>query len=489
MGATMGVNDINLQPLLNVQPHSGRWRLWLTPALASVDALMVLVVVFTASPSYHGVAYGHVGNPGLTMELAGFIAAIFVFTNLIQGRYRIANYLSSEGQMIDAFNVWNIAMIAFIAVAFMAKVIDEYSRGVVLLTYVLGVPGIALARRALTQGIVSASRSGRIATERVLIIGTEAKVLDFVSRYRPWNIGFVIVDAAFIREAPEGMDAAGREARLAADLGRAQARVRALQPDSVFIAMAWSQQDMIERCVQAFMTVPVAIHLVPEAIMERFRHPRIAKVGALSSLQLTRAPLTMVEVLVKRAFDVMVATIALVLLSPLMLLISLALRIESKGPVLFAQRRYGFNQQTFRIFKFRTMTTSEDGPTIVQATRDDPRVTRVGRILRRYNLDELPQLVNVLTGQMSLVGPRPHALAHDHEYEEKISLYARRHNVKPGITGWAQVHGLRGLTDSDDKMRSRVDHDLWYIDNWSLWLDVVILLRTVFSARSFRNAF
>jgi lipopolysaccharide/colanic/teichoic acid biosynthesis glycosyltransferase len=164
------------------------------------------------------------------------------------------------------------------------------------------------------------------------------------------------------------------------------------------------------------------------------------------------------------------------------------IRLDSPGPVLFRQRRYGFNQQAFRIFKFRTMTATDDGAVIVQARRDDPRVTRIGRILRRYNLDELPQLLNVLAGQMSLVGPRPHALAHDREFERKIALYARRHNVKPGITGWAQVHGLRGETDTDDKMAKRVAYDHWYIDNWSIWLDIAILLRTVLSRKAFMNA-
>jgi lipopolysaccharide/colanic/teichoic acid biosynthesis glycosyltransferase len=148
--------------------------------------------------------------------------------------------------------------------------------------------------------------------------------------------------------------------------------------------------------------------------------------------------------------------------------------------VLFLQRRYGFNQQAFRIFKFRTMTTTDDGDVIRQATAQRYRASPASAsLLRRYNLDELPQLLNVVAGQMSLVGPRPHALAHDHEFQRKIALYARRHNVKPGITGWAQVNGLRGETDTDEKMAKRIAYDHWYIDNWSFWLDLGILLRTV----------
>jgi lipopolysaccharide/colanic/teichoic acid biosynthesis glycosyltransferase len=165
------------------------------------------------------------------------------------------------------------------------------------------------------------------------------------------------------------------------------------------------------------------------------------------------------------------------------------IKLDSPGPVFFAQRRYGFNQQPFRIIKFRSMRTLDDGAVIRQVSADDPRVTRIGRWLRRWNVDEIPQLFNVLTGDMSLVGPRPHALSHDREYERRISLYARRHNVKPGITGWAQIHGHRGETDTDDKMRNRVEHDLFYIDNWSLWLDLKIIARTVLSPTAYRNAY
>jgi len=175
-------------------------------------------------------------------------------------------------------------------------------------------------------------------------------------------------------------------------------------------------------------------------------------------------------------------------LLPFLLGIAILIRLDSPGPALFLQRRYGFNQQPFRIIKFRTMTTADDGDLVVQATRQDRRVTRVGRWLRQWSIDQLPQLVNVIKGDMSLVGPRPHALSHNRQYEQKISLYARRHNVKPGITGWAQVNDLRVETNTDDKMRRRVEHDLYYTDNWSLWFDLRIMLLAVFSRRSHHNA-
>jgi Undecaprenyl-phosphate glucose phosphotransferase len=484
----MGMNHFETEALVSAGSGRVRWRYWLVPALAAVDMLMVWLTVQGSSALYHAAAYGHLGNIRLTSELSAFLAIIFLFTNVLQGRYRIANYLTPQGQALDAFKMWSIALIAFLAFAFMAKVIDNYSRAVVLISYLAGIPVIALARRWLAQSVASASRAGRIATERVLIVGRENDVLGFVSRHRPWNVGFVIVDAAFL-DVPPAAHPDEAVAMLKLRLEDAKMRVRRLRPDSVYIAAPWSEKALIEHCAQAFMSVPAAIHLAPEEIMDRFQKPRITRIGGLSSLQLTRAALSPFEVLVKRGFDLIVAALALVLLAPAFALVALALRIEGAGPVFFTQRRYGFNQNMFRIYKFRTMTASEDGHVVTQARRNDPRVTRVGRFLRRYNLDELPQLINVLSGDMSLVGPRPHAVVHDDEFEEKIALYARRHNVKPGITGWAQVNGLRGPTETDDKMRRRVDHDLWYIDNWSLGLDVLILLRTLFSASAYRNAF
>jgi len=181
--------------------------------------------------------------------------------------------------------------------------------------------------------------------------------------------------------------------------------------------------------------------------------------------------------------------LALLAFTPLLVVVAALIRLDSPGPVFFLQRRFGFNQQPFRIFKFRTMRTLDDGAVVPQAQRDDPRLTRIGRWLRRWNIDEIPQLFNVLIGDMSLVGPRPHALSHDREYEQRIALYARRHNVKPGITGWAQINGFRGAIDTEDKMRQRVEHDLFYIDNWSLWLDLKIIVRTVLSPTAYTNAY
>jgi exopolysaccharide biosynthesis polyprenyl glycosylphosphotransferase len=207
------------------------------------------------------------------------------------------------------------------------------------------------------------------------------------------------------------------------------------------------------------------------------------------AIELQRAPLTEAQRLVKRITDVVVASLALAFFLPVVAIAAVAIKLDSPGPVIFRQIRKGFNGKQFNILKFRTMTVQENGPNVVQATRDDSRVTTIGRLLRSSSIDELPQLWNVLKGDMSLIGPRPHALAHDSYFETLLSDYAFRHHVKPGITGWAQCNGVRGAMPTIEHTAERVKLDLWYINNWSLWLDLLILIKTIFEVLRRRNAY
>lgn len=209
--------------------------------------------------------------------------------------------------------------------------------------------------------------------------------------------------------------------------------------------------------------------------------------GPLTTNVVNLVPLSERNGLPKALLDYSLAGIGLLLLAPLFALVALAIKIDSPGPVFFRQRRYGRNNRIFRIFKFRTMAVTEDGQHVKQAEKNDPRVTRVGRFLRRTSIDELPQLINVLTGDMSLVGPRPHAIAHDQHFESQLDQFSRRRRVRPGMTGWAQVHGFRGETRTAEAIRGRMQHDLYYIDHWSIWLDIEIMTRTIFVV--FRSAY
>jgi putative colanic acid biosynthesis UDP-glucose lipid carrier transferase len=219
-----------------------------------------------------------------------------------------------------------------------------------------------------------------------------------------------------------------------------------------------------------------------------FRRPT-RDLGSAVCIELQRGPLSVAERASKRFLDLIGAGLALVALLPLLAVVSLAIKFDSTGPVFFRQKRCGFNGRSFAIYKFRTMFVLEDGPSIIQAESVDSRVTRIGKWLRRTSIDELPQLLNVLDGSMSLVGPRPHAVAHDNQFDKVVRKYALRRRVKPGLTGWAQINGCRGPTPTAESIERRVEYDLWYIDNWSLRLDLTILLQTPIEVLRGRNAY
>jgi putative colanic acid biosynthesis UDP-glucose lipid carrier transferase len=255
------------------------------------------------------------------------------------------------------------------------------------------------------------------------------------------------------------------------------------------LAMDWARWSDTKQLLGELRALPLPVRLIPDrAAYEILSCPQETLYG-VTTFELQRAPLTPGERVAKRAFDIAAATTGLLILAPLLLAVALAIQIESRGPVLFRQARGGFNGRTFNILKFRTMHVMENDAVVIQATPSDIRVTRIGRWLRRSSADELPQLINVLRGDMSLVGPRPHALAHDIEYTELISNYPYRHHVKPGMTGWAQVHGFRGETPIVSLMKQRIELDLWYVTKWSFWLDLRILLWTVVEICRSRNAF
>jgi len=235
--------------------------------------------------------------------------------------------------------------------------------------------------------------------------------------------------------------------------------------------------------------IPLPVRLLPDCAVSTVLRHQTSMPQRLYMVEVQPAPLSVFDRLAKRLLDVAVATISLALMSPVLILVAIAIKLESKGPVIFRQRRHGFNGKPFVIYKLRSMRVQEDGGTVVQATKEDPRVTRVGRLIRHTSVDELPQLLNVLQGHMSIVGPRPHALAHDYEYGAMIANYAFRHHVKPGITGWAQANGYRGGTPQLELMKQRIALDLWYIDNWSLLLDIHIIFRTAIELMRPRNAY
>ena len=250
--------------------------------------------------------------------------------------------------------------------------------------------------------------------------------------------------------------------------------------DLIYVTLPMASQPRIVNLLNQLRDTTASIYFVPDIFMFDLIQARVDTVNGLPVVAVCETPFFGVNGVVKVLSDYLIASAALIVLSPLMLLVALAVKLSSPGPVLFRQRRYGVDGKEIVVYKFRTMTAVDDGAIVAQATRDDARITRVGRVLRRSSLDELPQFINVLQGRMSVVGPRPHAVAHNEIFRKLIPGYMVRHKVKPGVTGWAQVNGLRGETDTVDKMKQRIEYDLAYLRHWSLRLDLVIILKTAF---------
>jgi putative colanic acid biosynthesis UDP-glucose lipid carrier transferase len=266
--------------------------------------------------------------------------------------------------------------------------------------------------------------------------------------------------------------------------------VRANRVDHIYIALPMASQPRILKLLDQLRDTTASIYFLPDIFLFDLIQARVDTVGGLPVVAVCETPFHGTTGVIKRLSDLLMALAAIVLASPVMLAVALAIKLTMPGPVLFKQRRYGLDGEEIIVWKFRSMKVAQDGDVVPQATRDDERVTPLGRFLRRTSLDELPQFFNVLQGRMSVVGPRPHAVAHNEAYRKLIKGYMIRHKVKPGITGWAQVNGARGETDTIDKMRRRIDFDLEYLRNWSLRLDLLIVWKTFWLAlRGDRNAY
>ncbi|MBJ7308720.1 undecaprenyl-phosphate glucose phosphotransferase [Rugamonas sp. CCM 8940] len=255
--------------------------------------------------------------------------------------------------------------------------------------------------------------------------------------------------------------------------------VRTHQIKMIFISQPISAQPRIRKLLDELQDTTASVYFLPDIYVFDLMQARFDNVGGMPVIAICESPFTGFNSMVKRGSDIVLGLLIQVMLLPIMLLIAIAVKLSSPGPVIFRQRRYGLYGEEIIVYKFRSMTVAEDGSKVVQATKNDQRLTRIGGFLRRSSLDELPQFINVLQGRMSIVGPRPHAVAHNEQYRKLIKGYMLRHKVKPGITGWAQVNGLRGETETLDKMEARISFDLDYLRSWSLWLDLWIILRTV----------
>lgn len=384
--------------------------------------------------------------------------------------------------LIGFGKVWGILGLSFLillGILYVLKISDLFSRGWMLSWFVMSAGALVLARWWTTRYLRNQIQSGKL-KHSVAVFGTPEFIEGLCTEYmKSSTLGGI--SGIYVTDA--NADPSDAEFRL-------QELRQAIQQDlydTVIIALPLREKTLIRSAVRSLSSFSTELLLCSDLEKSPCPVSGLRTFGNLRMDVINIVPGSESGRIAKRCLDYVLALAGLIALAPVLILIAIAIKIDSPGPVFFRQRRYGQNNRIFRIFKFRTMKVTEDGPVVVQATREDARVTRVGRFLRGSSLDEVPQLINVLLGDMSIVGPRPHALAHDEDFDTKLDLFSRRRRVRPGITGWAQVNGYRGETRTLESIEGRVQHDLYYIDNWSIWLDLEIIARTilVFSRKAY----
>jgi putative colanic acid biosynthesis UDP-glucose lipid carrier transferase len=382
---------------------------------------------------------------------------------------------------------WLVLLAILFAIGYATKTSTEFSRRVIL-TWAIVTPVplifVSLALNEFIRRFMHAPANARTA----VVAGYGDVSLALVERIRNNRELGIMVEGFFDDRSagrlglPEGKELLGGLTDLAA-------YVNTHNTDVIFIALPMRQVQRVVDLLEELRDTTVSIYFVPDIFVIDLIQSRTAEIHGVPIVAMCETPFYGSRGLVKRLMDVSISAFALIVLTPVLLLIALLIRLDSPGPVLFKQRRYGLDGQVIDVYKLRTMKVIEDGPQIQQATREDPRITGIGRFLRRYSLDELPQLFNVLQGRMSLVGPRPHAVAHNEQYRRLIRGYMVRHKVLPGITGLAQVNGCRGETSRLEDMKARIEYDLDYLRHWSPALDLKILFQTLLRVLNDRKAY
>lgn len=419
-------------------------------------------------------------------------AAAYAVLAESMGAYDIDAQFSVRKGWNRVIMAWLLTAVFLVTLGYLLKESDQVSRGWAISWVGLASASLCVARAAGVIGVRRLKTRGTF-NERVAIFGTGQQGLRFAQYVQSHDRLTITLVGMFDDRSPERLppDVAGVPV-----LGNLSALIEMIREglvDQVVVALPWAAEQRLQDVVTRLALTPVKVRLAPDLAAFTYARQPVVILGDVPVMTLFDRPISGHSALIKTIEDKLLTTLILAMIWPILALIAIAIKLDSSGPVLFRQPREGFNNSTFNCFKFRSMYHNQlEFKNINQATRDDPRVTRVGRFLRKSSLDELPQLFNVLLGDMSLVGPRPHApstRAGGRLFSEVVQSYAARHKVKPGITGWAQVCGWRGETDTEDKLIKRFEHDLYYIDNWSIWLDFYILVRTVGAVLLPKNAF
>ena len=444
----------------------------------AIEALLLATLGF----AIHGVYVVDADGTYLAIIMGAVIAANVLFN--AARTHRIAAYRTVVTQTGRVLAAWSAIFTLIVMSVFLLKASDHLSRVWLVSWYTGGAVLLVLFRLSLRAVVLQWTREGKLRRRTVIVGGgpDAEELIEAIHRGADNDVRlFGLFDDREDDRSPESVAGVPKLGRVS-DLIEFARQTRV---DLVIVSMPLSAEKRVLEMLKQLWVLPVDIRLSAHMSKLRFTSKAYSYLGEVPVFDIADRPISDWNVAIKWLFDKIVALTAIVLLSPVMIATAIAIKLESKGPVIFKQKRHGFNNELIEVYKFRSMYTDRtDANASKLVTKDDPRVTRVGRFIRKTSIDELPQFFNVLKGDLSVVGPRPHALqakAANKLYYEAVEGYFARHKVKPGVTGWAQINGWRGETDTIDKIMQRVHHDLYYIENWSIFLDLYILFMTPFS--------
>ncbi len=420
-----------------------------------------------------------------TIHLALVAIACFMIVAQFTGLHRQSHRSTLDREVAIVASTWVLTVFVMAMVSLATRAGEAYPRSELFTWFILTPILQAICRvcvRIVRRGITRQSGGRQVAIAGMNRLGFKVAAELQASDSLGWHLVGYYDDRVVGRDLPNEVDPEYAQKTLAGNLPTLVEKARAGEIDTVLVTLPMRAEQRIRDLLLELSDSTASVYIVPDIFVFDLLHSRWTHFNQIAAVSIYESPLDGVDGLAKRATDLCLASFALVVLAIPMLIIAIGVKLSSPGPALFCQRRYGLDGREIGVWKFRSMRTCDNGPMVKQATKDDPRITPIGAFLRKTSLDELPQLFNVINGSMSLVGPRPHATAHNEEYRRQIQGYMLRHKVKPGITGLAQVSGCRGETDTLDKMERRIEFDHQYIRGWSLWLDIKILFKTLWVA-------
>jgi Undecaprenyl-phosphate glucose phosphotransferase len=456
-----------------------------------IDFCLVLMAGMAAFAVYVGLTLHSTTEWERYILTSVLAATLFVAAFQRIGGYTVRQLSMLRWQLTRGVAMWAIVVSVLLLVAFVGKVSETYSRGWMLSWVVIAIVLILIERGILKSALLGSLREGYL-VRNIVVVGAGKEGEQLIAKLRKSGDKSIAIRGVFDDRASRvPRSICGH--RVLGDTGDLLHFARQAPIEEVIIALPLNAERRIRQLVHKLKGLPSDLRLSAETVAEQCPVRGISYIGGVPLLAIVDRPIKHWNAVAKWVEDKAVSALLLLLFAPLMAIIALLIKLDSRGPIFFVQERFGFNNSVIRVFKFRTMYTDCGDVSGAQRTvRNDPRVTSVGSVLRALSLDELPQLLNVLTGEMSLIGPRPHPItmrAGDRLYTDAVEEYAQRHRVKPGITGWAQINGCRGEIETIEKARARVDHDLYYIEHWSIWLDLKTLALTVPVLLSRRNAY